>query len=74
MCLGGLASFYQRRRRSWGGVGTANQWDKRQGVNPQFILVFEKHTTVRGVHSNTCWRDKDTGREDRASAEIPVKW
>lgn len=69
VCLGGLASFYQRMRRPSGGGGTANQWDKHQDVNPQFIL-----TTVSGVHSTTCWRDQDTGKEDRAAAEIPVKW
>lgn len=61
-------------QKTVGGDGTANQWDKRQGVNPQFILVFEKQTTVSGVHSATCWRGQDTGREDRATAEIPVKW
>lgn len=70
----GWVGFFLPKKEKIGGGGTANQWDKRQGVNPQFILVFEKHTTACGVHSNTCWRDQDTGREDRASAEIPVKW
>lgn len=70
--MGWLLSTKEREDSRVG--GTANQWDKHQGVNPQFILVFEKHTTVSSVHSTTCWRDLDMGREDRATTEIPVKW
>lgn len=72
MCLGGLASFYQRMRRPWGGRLLIN------GINARVLIhsldLCLRNTQLLAACTPPPVGDQDMGREDRATAEVPVKW